>query len=420
MVSDFDVVVVGAGQAGLGIGYHLQECGVEFVILERGEIAESWRSQRWDSFAANTPNWMNGLPGSPYDGTSPDGFYLRDELVASFERHAAAHDLPVRLGVNVESVAAAEDSHGFIVKAVERDGQTLSLHTSNVVVASGLMRAPKIPPIQGRFPDTVTQLHASDFRSADMLPDGAVVVIGSGQSGCQITEDLISAGRSVYLCTSKVARAPRRYRGRDLTEWMSDLGMFDHRIQDLEDPMMQFAAQPQVSGVGRLGRTVSLQDLQRRGAVLMGRLSSVVDGVLDTDEALANHIAFADEFSTEIKRIIDDYAAEHGLDIAPPEIDPIDIPAGPDVARAGLTTLDIDAADIRTVIWCTGFTANLEWLRVPVTDEAGHPLHVRGVSTVRGIYFLGFPWLHTRKSGLIFGIDEDARHIVETINSAMT
>lgn len=414
---DFDVVVVGAGQAGLGIGYHLQQSGAEFVILERGEIAESWRSQRWDSFAVNTPNWMNGLPGSPYNGIARDGFYVRDELVASFERHAAAHELPVRLGVNVESVAPPKDSDGFVVVAVDRDGQTLSLRTSNVVVASGLMQAPKIPPIQGRFPDTVTQLHASDFRSADMLPEGAVVVIGSGQSGCQIAEDLILAGRTVYLCTSKVARALRRYRGRDLTEWMNDLGMFDHRIGDLEDPMMQFAAQPQVSGVGRLGRTVSLQDLQRRGVVLMGRLNSVFDGVLETDNALADHIAFADEFSAEIKRIIDAYVVEHGLDVAPPEIDPVDIPAGPEVARAGLTTLDIDASDIRTVIWCTGFTANLEWLRVPATDDTGQPLHVRGVSPVRGIYFLGFPWLHTRKSGLIFGIDEDSRHIVETIKS---
>jgi putative flavoprotein involved in K+ transport len=349
-VSDFDVVVVGAGQAGLGIGYHLQQSGAEFVILERGEIAESWRSQRWDSFAANTPNWMNGLPGSPYSGTSPDGFYVRDELVASFERHAAAHELPVRLAVNVESVAAAEDSHGFIVKAVDRDGKALSLRTRNVVVASGLMQAPKIPPIQNLFPDTVTQLHASDFRSADMLPDGAVVVIGSGQSGCQIAEDLLSEGRTVYLCTSKVARIPRRYRGRDVAVWLNELGMFDHRIEDLEDPMMQFAAQAQVSGVGRLGRTVSLQNLQRRGAVLMGRLSSVADGVLDTDEALADHIAFADESSAEMKQVIDDYAAEHGLDIGPPEIDPVDIPAGPDVARAGVTTLDIDAAEIRTVI----------------------------------------------------------------------
>jgi putative flavoprotein involved in K+ transport len=417
-VSDFDVVVVGAGQAGLGIGYHLQQSGLEFVILERGEIAETWRSQRWDSFAVNTPNWMNGLPGSPYIGTSPDGFYLRDELVASFERHAAAHELPVRLGVNVESVAAAADSHGFIVGAVDRDGHALSLRTHNVVVASGLMRAPKIPPIEGRFPDTVTQLHASDFRSADMLPGGAVVVIGSGQSGCQIAEDLISAGRTVYLCTSKVGRLPRRYRGRDLTEWMNDLGLFDHRVGDLEDPMMQFAAQPQVSGVGRLGRTVSLQDLQRRGVVLMGRLGTVVDGVLETGEALADHIAFADESSAEIKRIIDTYVKEQGIDVAAPMIDPIDIPAGPEVVRAGIATLDIDASDIHTVIWCTGFTANLDWLRVPVTDDVGHPLHVRGVSPVRGIYFLGFPWLHTRKSGLIFGIDEDARHIVETINSA--
>jgi putative flavoprotein involved in K+ transport len=417
-MSVLDVVVVGAGQAGLGLGYYLQQSELEFVILERGEIAESWRSQRWDSFAVNTPNWMNGLPSSPYDGANPDGFYVRDELVASFERHAAAHELPVRLGVNVISVSAAEGSHGFIVEAVDMAGETMSLNAHNVVVASGLLQTPKIPSISDRFPDTVIQLHASDFRSADMLPGGGVVVIGSGQSGCQIAEDLISAGRAVYLCTSRVGRVPRRYRGRDLTEWMDDLGMLDQPIGDLVDPLVQFAAQPQVSGIGRLGKTVSLQDLQRQGVVLMGRLSSVVDGVLKTDEALADHIEFADEVSTELKGNIDMYIAEHRPDTAKAVHDPVDIPAGPQVAQAGLTGLDLDASDIHTEIWCTGFTADLDWLHAPVTDDMGHPLHARGVSPVQGIYFLGFPWLHTRKSGLIFGIEEDALHIVEAINSA--
>ncbi len=419
-VSEFDVVVVGAGQAGLGIGYELQRSGLDFVILERGAIGESWRSQRWDSFAVNTPNWMNHLPGPRDAGVDPDGFHLRDDLVASFERYAATHALPIRVGVTVERVEAAGDDGGFVIDTVDQAGARKSIRARNVVVASGMMQAPKIPAVRERLPDWITQLHASDYRSADALPDGAVVVIGSGQSGCQIAEDLVAAGRTVYLCTSRVARVPRRYRGRDALAWMEDLGMWDQRTEDLPDPLMRFAAQPQVSGVGRRGRTVSLQALQRQGISLMGRFSDVADGVLTTDDGLAEHIAFADEFSAEFKGHIDAYVEDHGLDVQAADHDPIDAPAGPEVAERGMSALDLGDASVSTVIWCTGFTTSLDWLEVPVLDEDGHPLHDRGVSPVPGIYFLGFPWLHTRKSGIIYGIDEDARHITEAIASAMS
>ena len=418
-MSEFDVVVVGAGQAGLGIGYELQQSGLDFVILERGRIGETWRSQRWDSFALNTPNWMNGLPGSPYDGTDPEGFSPGRDLVESLERHAAAHALPIRLGVTVDSVMATTGPAPFVVETVDAHGVRESLRTRNVIVASGMAHSPRIPPVRERFPEGITHLHASEYRSPAALPEGAVVVVGSGQSGCQIAEDLAAVGRTVYLSTSKVARVPRRYRGRDTLEWMLHLGMWEQRVEDLDDPMMEFAAQPQVSGVGRRGRTVSLQGLQRQGVVLMGRLSDVVDGVLTTDDALADHIAFADGFSAELKRTVDGYVEAHGLEAPDAEIDPIDAPAGPDVAGAGITTLDLAAAGVDTVIWCTGFTARFDWLRVPVLDDTGRPVHDRGMSPVPGIYFLGFPWLHTRKSGIVYGIDEDARHITEAITSTM-
>lgn len=417
MVTEFDVVVVGAGSAGLGIGYCLQQAGLEFVIVERGEIGESWRSQRWDSFAVNTPNWSNGLPGSPYEGEDPDGFYLLDELVESFERHAATHDLPIRLGTTVERVASTEDPGQFVVETIDRAGVRESLNARNVVVASGIMQAPKVPSISERFPDSITQLHAAEYHSPADLPDGAVVVIGSGQSGCQIAEDLVGAGRTVYLSTSKVARAPRRYRGRDVVSWMQDVGLQDQQVKDLADPLMQFAAQPQVSGVGRRGRTVSLQGLQNQGVHLMGRLSDVTNGVLTTDGGLADHIAFADEFSAQLKQNVDAYILAKGLDAPAAEEDPIDVAAGPEIAEAGLITLDMSAVGVDTVVWCTGFTASFDWLQVPVTDNDGRPVHVRGVSRVPGIYFLGFPWLHTRKSGVIFGIDEDARHLTEAITA---
>ena len=410
---EFDVVVIGAGSAGLGVGYHLGAAGVDFVIVERGEIGESWRSQRWDSFAVNTPNRINGLPGSPYDGDDPEGFWQRDQLVEFFESHAARHSLPIRTGTTVVGVSAFDD--WFVVETVDRDGVTGSLTARSVVVASGGQLAPKIPPISGRFPESIAQLHAADYRSPEALPEGAVLVIGSGQSGCQIVEDLVEAGRTVYLCTSRVARVPRRYRGRDVLDWMIDVGLMDQQVEDLADPMMQFAAQPQVSGVGPRGRTVSLQELQRQGVRLMGRLSDVTDGVLTTDDGLAGHISFADAFSIELKQIIDNFVRENGIDVPPGEVDPSDIAAGPDVAAAGLVSLDLAAQGVSTVVWCTGFGGVFSWLQVPAIDAHGRPMHVRGASPVPGIYFLGLPWLHTRKSGLIHGIDEDARWIAESV-----
>lgn len=411
--AEFDAVVIGAGSAGLGVGYHLGAAGVDFVIVERGEIGESWRSQRWESFAVNTPNRINGLPGSPYDGDDPHGFWLREQLVESFERHADRHSLPIRTLTNVVRVSAIDD--GFVVDTVDRNGESGSLIARSVVVASGGQVTPKIPAISSRFPEWIVQLHAADYRSPEALPEGAVVVIGSGQSGCQIVEDLVEAGRNVYLCTSRVARVPRRYRGNDVLDWMVDTGLMDQQVEDLADPMMQFAAQPQVSGVGPRGRTVSLQDLQRQGVRLMGRLSNVTDGVLTTDDGLADHIAFADGFSAELKQNIDAFVQGHGIDAPPAEVDPIDMAAGSDVAAAGLVSLDLAAEGVSAVVWCTGFDGDFSWLQVPATDADGRPLHVRGVSPVPGIYFLGLPWLHTRKSGIIHGIDEDARWVAEAI-----
>jgi len=409
----FDVVVIGGGQAGLGIGYYLGASGRDFVILERGRVGETWRSQRWDSFAVNTPNWANRLPGDPYEGDEPDGFYHRDELVEYFERYAAKFDLPVTEGVTVTGVDA--DGKGFRVTFEDTAGTVDAVAATNVVIASGMMQAPKIPRLRELFPESLLQLHASDYRSPEHLPPGAVVVIGGGQSGCQISMDLIHAGREVYLCTSKVGRLRRRYRHRDVVEWGEDMGFWDAGVEDLPDPVLEFAAQPQVSGVGRYGSTLSLQSMARDGVHLMGRLSDVENGVLRTDDSLGEHIAFADERSAEFTRKIEDWISASGVDAEPIEEDPNDQHAGPEVAEGGITELDLAHADVGSVIWCTGFTAEFDWIHAPVVDEKGRPRHRRGISPVPGLYFLGFPWLHSRKSGIIHGIDEDARFIAENI-----
>ena len=412
-MGDFDVIVIGGGQAGLGIGYHLQRRDIPFVIFERGRVGETWRTQRWDSFTVNTPNWANRLPGDPHEGEGPDGFSRRDELVASFERYANTFALPVVEGATVTAVDSHDD--GFRVTYQHASGAVEAVTAASIVIATGAMQAPKIPAIRDQFSDALVHLHASDYRSPGHLPPGAVVIVGGGQSGCQISVDLVQAGRDVYICTSKVGRLRRRYRQRDVMAWGKDMGFWEASVDGLSDPAIRFAAQPQVSGVGRLGTTLSLQSMARDGVHLMGRLTGVEDGVLRTDGSLGEHIAFADEQSAKFTSAIEDWISSTGFDAAPIEEDPNDEPAGPEVARSGIRELDLAEAGVGAVVWCTGFTADLDWVHAPVTDENGRPVHERGISPTTGIYFLGLPWLHSRKSGIIYGIDEDARFIADAI-----
>jgi putative flavoprotein involved in K+ transport len=414
-VTTLDTVIVGAGQAGLGVSYFLQSDGRQHVVFERGRIGESWLSQRWDSFTLNTPNFLNVLPGLAYDGTEPDGFRQRDELVYYFQRYVEHFQLPVRTGVTVVSVERAEDGERFIVKT-RTDGQAEeSIFSRSVVIASGFQQTPKFPPARARIPSHITQLHTADYRSAAALPPGAVVVVGSGQSGCQIAEDLLSAGRKVYLCTSKVGRAPRRYRGRDLLEWWVDMKWLEVTFASLEDKSISRAAQPQISGLGQHGHTISLQQLARQGAVILGRLLDVeADTLVLGDEATA-HVRFADEFSQRQKDGIDAYLAKAGITPPPLEADPADVPDPQTECVSPLRQLNFRKASISTVIWATGFTGDLSWIHLPVVDAEGKPIHQQGISPVRGLYFIGFPWLRSRKSGIIYGIEEDAHYIAGEI-----
>jgi putative flavoprotein involved in K+ transport len=410
-----DTVIVGAGQAGLGVSYFLQQNGHKHVVFEQGRIGESWLSQRWDSFKLNTPNFMNTLPGFRYDGLEPDGFWLPHELVHYFQRYIEHFQLPIQTGVTVISVEQSEDEELFILKTKTNGQREESVTSRSVVIASGSQRTPKFPATHSRFPDDIVQLHTADYKSAAALPPGAVVVVGSGQSGCQITEDLLSAGRTVYLCTSKVGRVPRRYRGRDILEWWIDMKFLDVTFASLEDKAISRAAQPQISGLGRYGHTVSLQFLARQGAVILGRLLDVEGSHLMLSDEAAAHVHFADEFSQRIKDGIDAYLAQAGTLPPPLEDDPADLPD----ARAGcvspLRRLSLGEAKVSTVIWATGFRSDFSWIHPPVLNAEGDPIHQRGISPVRGLYFIGFPWLNSRKSGIIYGIDEDAHYIADTI-----
>jgi putative flavoprotein involved in K+ transport len=410
-----DVVVVGGGQGGLGTAYHLAQNGLDFVVLERGRLGETWLSQRWDSFALNTPNWMNGLPGAAYSGPDPFGFMTHAELAESFKEYAQEFDLPVRTGVTVTGVGLSDGEGRYLVVGETNDGEPVNYETDSVVIASGILQSSRVPPISSRMPDDIVQLHTASYKSPKLLPDGAVLVVGGGQSGAQIVEDLRGAGRTVYFSISKAPRLPRRYRGRDFMDWWVDMGMWDVATDDVDDPAVLTTTNPLVSGVGPVGHTVSYQQLARDGVRLMGRLEDVIGDEIITDDKVVDYIRNADAKSEELRDKIDRFIEEQGLTVPQPDPDPADRSLAADEPVDYLTRLDLKEAGVGTIIWCTGFTADFSWIDLPVTEANGKPVHHNGEALVPGIYFVGFPWLSKRKSGVVLGIDEDAQHIGELI-----
>ncbi len=412
-----DVVIIGGGQGGLGVAYYLKAAGIDAVVLERGRVGETWRSQRWDSFVLNTPNWMNGLPGAPYDGPERFGFMTGSDLVSSFEDYVDRFDLHVRSGVTVTRVTQSPGTARFTVEATSREGELVLFEADSVVVASGILQTARIPPVSSKLSDQILQQTAGSYRSAQALPDGAVVVVGGGQSGGQIVEDLLGSGRTVYFSISKAPRLPRHYRGRDFMDWWVDMGFWDVDIDDVDDPAVLAATNPLVSGVGPLGHSVSYQQLSRDGARLLGRLQDISDGKLITDDKVLEYIRHADEFSQSFKTKLDAFIERNGLECPDSEFDAGDAALTSDEPIEFATELDLEQAGVTTVIWSTGFTADFSWIDLPISDDQGRPVHHKGISQVPGIYFVGFPWLSKRKSGIVYGIDEDARRIADDVTA---
>jgi len=404
----FHTVVVGGGQAGLGVSYYLVQKGIEHTVLERGNIGESWTTQRWDSFMLNTPHNVSTLPGDEDSVKNPGEFLGRDAFVDALHAYAKKFALPVQTGVTVTRVSK-EGGDPFQVET------TLGTMTAdNVVVASGSQNQPRVPEACSEIPDSILQLHSGNYRRPEALPDGAVLIIGSGQSGVQIAEDLLEAGRKVYLATSKVGRVFRALRGRDLLDWAVDIGFYDQTLGDLEDSRMALMAQPQISGT-KGGHTVSLQALERMGATLLGRLQGCANGRMQFADNLAENISFADQVSAKFRGMIEGYIAKQGIDAPPAEADEADQPDPDSQDRKSPAELDPGEVGITSIIWCTGFGGDFSWIDNIELDKTGVPVHEKGVSSQSGLYFCGFPWLSKRKSGLIYGINEDAAYIVDQL-----
>jgi putative flavoprotein involved in K+ transport len=398
-----DVVVVGAGQAGLAVSYYLRAFGVEHVVLERGLVGESWRSARWDSFTLVTPNWMNRLPGYQIAAGTGADFISRDAVVGLLEGFATG--LPVREGTEVHSVTAADG--GYLVAT---PAQKFSARA--VVIAGGGQRVPVIPPLAAALPADIHQCDAARYRNPASLPPGAALVVGSGQSGAQIADELAAAGRQVLLATSRVARVPRRYRGRDVHEWSVELGLYDQATETVTDPAEFREPHPMLSGAHG-GHTVALQQLARDGVRLLGRLVGAEDTKLAFTASLAENMHYADRRAAGFRRAVDSYVAGAGVTAPPPDTDPAEFPL-PEVCDTPLA-LDMRAEGITSVVWCTGFGPDTGWVHVPVLRADGLPVHHRGVTASPGLYVAGYPWLSTRGSGILYGVAADAARIAQHI-----
>jgi putative flavoprotein involved in K+ transport len=400
---EVEVLVVGAGQAGLAMSEHLSNGGVPHLVVERHRIAERWRSERWDSLVANGPAWHDRFPGMEFPDLEPDAFASKEQVADYFVAYAEKIAAPIRCGVEVTSVQRHAGRSGF--RAETSDG---TIDARFVVAATGPFQRPIIPPI---VPDDagVLQIHSSAYRNPNQLPDGNVLVVGAGSSGVQIADELARSGRRVFLSVGPHDRPPRRYRERDYCWWLGVLGLWDLETPPQGAEHVTIA----VSGV-RGGDTVDFRALAASGITLVGRTTSFDHGAMRFAPDLGDNIARGDANYLALLDEADAYVGRNGLDL--PE-EPAAKVLGPDPegVTSPLLELDLAAAGVTSIIWATGFTVDYSWLRVDAFDENGKPQHRRGVSSEPGVYFLGLPWLSRRGSSFIWGVWHDARYLADHI-----
>ena len=402
-----ETLVVGAGQAGLAVSRCLTERGADHVVVERGRVAERWRTARWDSLRLITPNWMSRLPGWSYSGKDPDGYMAAPELVSYLQEYADSFAAPLHEGTTVERVEACADGMRVVT------GQRTWL-ARTVVVATGTENRSYVPPVASGVGPRVHQLTASRYQGPHQIPDGGVLVVGASASGVQIADELRRSGRPVTISVGRHSRIPRCYRGRDILWWMHRAGVLHHTIDQMRDTRSARMA-PSLQLSGRSGRRVSLEALAAGGVTLAGRLVAADGRWLSFADDLPASTAAAQARMERLLRSIDAYIARSGGDegTSPPDPPPpFTVPAGP--AR-----LDLRRAGITTVIWATGYRPAYPWLRVPVLDRHGEIRHRRGVTDIPGLYVLGLRFLHRRNSSFVDGVGHDARFVAAHLTRRM-
>ncbi|MCF6386751.1 MSMEG_0569 family flavin-dependent oxidoreductase [Mycobacterium sp. MBM] len=408
--ADVPVAIIGGGQAGLSVSWYLGRAGIDHVVLEAGTPVHAWADTRWDNFTLVTPNWHCRLPGYRYQGPDPDGFMTRDEVVEWLAGWLDTFDPPVRPHTRVSRLAN-RPAGGFELTLQSADGaQTLTCE--HAVIATGGYPLPVIPPYADSLHESVLQIHSEQYRNAEQLPDGAVLVVGTGQSGAQIAEDLHLAGRRVHLAVGSAPRVARAYRGRDCMTWLAEMGLYDRPAAQYPGGKAAIEKTNHYVTGRDGGRDVDLRQFATEGMKLYGALADGAGSVLRFASNLTAALDHADAVYNSICADIDRHIDEHGIDAPPPtRYQPVWVPdAEPD-------TLDLVAEKVSSIVWAIGYRPDYRWIEASAFDGGGRPMQTRGVTTVPGLSFIGLPWMHTWGSGRFLGIDQDAQHIAATIIS---
>lgn len=406
--SHYDVVIVGGGQAGLSVSHYLKQAKIDHVVLEKEDcLTHSWRKKRWDNFTLVTPNWQCLLPNHPYHGQDPDGFMKRDEIIAYLDGFIDKLNPPSLLNVTVEQIDKIAEQHFYIRTNV---GETTA---NQVVIAAGGYHTPIYPKLSSDLPESVYTIHSEQYFNPEQLPEGNVLVVGSGQSGAQIAEDLHLAGKKVYLSIGDAPRCARFYRGKDVVKWLHEMGYYETTVKDHRySEEVRNSTNHYVTGRDG-GRDIDLRKFALEGMQLFGRFADYEDGILKFQPNLTQNLDSADATYNRINASIDAYIEKNAIEmdepasvyqpVWQPEIDP--------------TAIDLAQENITAIIWCIGFRPDYSWIDLDIFETTGYPKHDRGITIDADVSFIGLPWLYTWGSGRFFGIDQDAqylsKHIIE-------
>ena len=405
-----DVIVIGAGPSGLAVSHCLTKRSIDHVLLERGEVANSWRKERWDSLKLLTPNWMCRLPGHDYGGEDPDGYMGMDEVVGFIDAYAERMDAPIHCDTSVTGVSPTPG--GYRVQTDRGEYRSRA-----VMLASGAFNRPLVPKVAAGVPAGILQLTPPGYRNPDQLPDGGVLVVGAAATGLQLAEEIHRSGRPVTLSVGEHVRMPRLYRGRDIQWWMLASGLLDECIGSVDDPVRaRRVSSPQL--VGTADRvTLDLNVLSRQGVRLVGRFAGIRDGKAQFSGGLNNVCRLADLKMNRLLKTLDDWAEETGVGDG---VDPVERYSPTHIDAATPLGLDLESGEIRSIIWATGFQPDYSWLHVPVFDRKGQLIHDKGVVAAPGLYVMGLPFMRRRKSSFIHGAEDDARalcaHLAATLD----